>query len=231
MTIAEAPFGLLPIPAVRSHPTERFRGNTIEQQLLSGWMEQQNLGWDDIRASVREYYIKRHEGLGVGGWNICTLCSTNDFEMNLMSWWIETKEKPESNYRDPRPKCWYGWECRTQTHNQSHARRLAMEPSGLQRKTCMLTCNRMNHTCNPTPPDQRRQTAPPRTPTPPALPSRPSAPPVASAPPVPAAPPAAPAQTVSPEPPATSAPPRSSEPAADPEPQTPRTPQFADDSE
>ena len=77
--------------------------------------------WSDIREMVRQWAIDQgHPDMNK---LVCNVCSSEKFESLLVDWWIAHKENPESGYHDARPKCWYGIECRTQSHRPGHAAR------------------------------------------------------------------------------------------------------------
>lgn len=56
----------------------------------------------------------------------CTNCSINILSTTLFDWWKEERKRSldrGDNILPDRPDCWYGRECRTQTHNRNHAER------------------------------------------------------------------------------------------------------------
>ncbi|KAG7088760.1 hypothetical protein E1B28_012726 [Marasmius oreades] len=61
--------------------------------------------------------------------SLCTDCLTKFLKENLHLWLLDKKIQAGDDV--PKDDCWYGWNCRTQTHNADHARKL-------------------NHICEPT---------------------------------------------------------------------------------
>ncbi|KAF8247605.1 hypothetical protein K440DRAFT_295769 [Wilcoxina mikolae CBS 423.85] len=115
--------------------------NRIEQERLVKYVSGNGMSWEKTVGEqvVRQILIPGNHLLGVQ--NLCKACASNLFETNLMKWWIWYQEN--SQIEDERVKCWYGYQCRTQNHNSDHAKRL-------------------NHACEPIPPEQRRNNAPSR---------------------------------------------------------------------
>ncbi|KAI0689659.1 hypothetical protein BC835DRAFT_1368005 [Cytidiella melzeri] len=52
----------------------------------------------------------------------CQTCISTLFTSRFPSWWFAKRR--DSNYPPAPEDCWYGWDCRTQTHKYQHARRL-----------------------------------------------------------------------------------------------------------
>ncbi|KZV70328.1 hypothetical protein PENSPDRAFT_651607 [Peniophora sp. CONT] len=67
-------------------------------------------------------------GASRDGW-LCMDCIKNIIEPETMNWWLDRKRAAGKTI--PHDDCWYGYECRTQTHKLEHA-------------------GRLNHFCRPT---------------------------------------------------------------------------------
>ncbi|KZV84865.1 hypothetical protein EXIGLDRAFT_726679 [Exidia glandulosa HHB12029] len=55
---------------------------------------------------------------------ICTSCTSNFITQRLWIWWWNEKARGRVVGGTLREDCWYGYECRTQTHNPAHAQKL-----------------------------------------------------------------------------------------------------------
>ncbi|KAJ7841926.1 hypothetical protein B0H14DRAFT_3693301 [Mycena olivaceomarginata] len=68
------------------------------------------------------FALTAHTAPALDGWertgSYCFACLTKFLEEHLWVWWLE--ERVMSGWTPPED-CWYGWNCRTQTHKQSHA--------------------------------------------------------------------------------------------------------------
>ncbi|KAI0322318.1 hypothetical protein OF83DRAFT_1094673 [Amylostereum chailletii] len=70
----------------------------------------------------------RGEGLSKDKW-LCMDCVKTFITRHICFWWVNTKQQAGESIPDE--SCWYGWNCRTQTHSMHHA-------------------GRLNHYCKPT---------------------------------------------------------------------------------
>lgn len=111
-------------------------------------MTTSNLGWSDIAQKIYDWLLVKHAGVIPFLGKVlrpedfsCQPCMMATLKGNFVNWWIHERES--SGYVDNREKCWYGRGCRTQIHNQDHARRLC-------------------HSCEEIPAARRRNDAPPR---------------------------------------------------------------------
>lgn len=86
----------------------------------------------------------------------CLHCRNEIFTANLADWWKATKAT--RNVWDDRPKCWYGWNCRTMHHNHEHRERYQCTLFLVLLGGVLMTFARLNHMCPETPADQRRDT-------------------------------------------------------------------------
>lgn len=103
-----------------------FHGNQVEMRRFEDWRASTNTTYPEVSRHIYNWLLGRNGGqfpiLGrmvAPDAYVCGNCTRSALVDNAMAWWIG--EKPLA---DNRQKCWYGWGCRTQFHNQSHAERL-----------------------------------------------------------------------------------------------------------
>jgi len=135
------------IEMLRTNPSSQVNFNAVElarmlqyfgQSLMTRAMK------DELDSSFKswitdtphhgEEYLTPEEYLDPES-TICSPCVESLTHQRFTRWWVYYQEK--NRIVDNREKCWYGYTCRTQIHNQSHAAKL-------------------NHACNVTPPSERR---------------------------------------------------------------------------
>ncbi|KAI0044379.1 hypothetical protein FA95DRAFT_1597442 [Auriscalpium vulgare] len=99
-----------------------LKRNAVETQALK-----QKLAKDDFNFSALMHAIFE-ESPNLGAWNgsksawLCTECLTGTFwPNNLHLWWLHRKQDDGIVIKED---CRYGYNCRTQTHSQSHAQKL-----------------------------------------------------------------------------------------------------------
>jgi hypothetical protein len=93
--------------------------NPMEKARLLRYMDDNDIRWDDICQKVFDRIIL--SGSLRSDQNICLNCAISEFGHGLMTWWISYQET--NGIVDDRVKCWYGYGCRTQMHNENHAAR------------------------------------------------------------------------------------------------------------
>ncbi|KDN51875.1 hypothetical protein RSAG8_00426, partial [Rhizoctonia solani AG-8 WAC10335] len=114
-----------------------FRNQTERQRFLD------RLAANDITPSSATQELLRAAGHGEADY-FCSLCIDSTVRNGFAESWKRKKENGEAPLpaQAPNPtNCWYGRECRTQSHSVVHAARL-------------------NHDCDPRPPGQAQQAPP-----------------------------------------------------------------------
>jgi len=96
--------------------------NFVEKAMVQATRQAnpQALTWDKIAEMMVEHVLIPSNQLRSDG-TICRRCAENKFDATLMRWWIWYKK--EHGIIDNRVNCWYGFQCRTQNHTDSHAER------------------------------------------------------------------------------------------------------------
>ncbi|KAI5850045.1 hypothetical protein BZA05DRAFT_400727 [Tricharina praecox] len=114
--------------------------NAVEKARLQDLREThpEELSWEEIGKMIVDHILIPSNELRREQ-TLCRGCARNIFEGALMRWWIWYQK--QHGIKDDRVKCWYGFQCRTQTHSRSHAERL-------------------NHACEATPLTERVNDAP-----------------------------------------------------------------------
>lgn len=97
----------------------------MEQERLLNYVSRNNISWETIGAQLVQVILGPDHALE-GVRNLCKGCASTMFEASLMRWWIWYQE--HEHIADDRVNCWYGYTCRTQTHNRSHAARYVPDP-------------------------------------------------------------------------------------------------------
>ena len=98
---------------------------SVEQERLLNYVSRNNISWETIGAQVVQVILGPNRALE-GVRNLCKGCASTMFEASLMRWWIWYQE--HEHIADDRVNCWYGYTCRTQTHNRIHAARYVPDP-------------------------------------------------------------------------------------------------------
>ncbi|EWC46259.1 hypothetical protein DRE_04430 [Drechslerella stenobrocha 248] len=132
-----------------------FGGNMHEQTSFRLWVESDsnNHTWESLGEDMRDWILQNNNDTIpmpatdpinpiTSDSYICTNCIVRVWERYVGEYMITQRDR--LGYTDTRPKCWYGKNCRTQRYNSDH-------------------CARLNHLCEETPLEERRQAAaPPR---------------------------------------------------------------------
>ncbi|KAH8823221.1 hypothetical protein DL96DRAFT_266684 [Flagelloscypha sp. PMI_526] len=83
---------------------------------------------DSLFAEFHDAYSETSDDWKKDDW-VCEKCLVELVKVSIPKWWIN--KKSERGEPVPSEDCWYGWNCRTMTHNGSHA-------------------SKLNHFCKPT---------------------------------------------------------------------------------
>ncbi|KAH8823220.1 hypothetical protein DL96DRAFT_1616969 [Flagelloscypha sp. PMI_526] len=83
---------------------------------------------DSMFTEFHDAYSETSDDWKKDDW-VCEMCLIELVKISIPKWWINKKE--EQGEPMPSQDCCYGWNCRTMTHNDSHA-------------------SKLNHFCKPT---------------------------------------------------------------------------------
>jgi hypothetical protein len=106
------------------HPN--LRTNASERDIFVRYLQQQaitvNKILEDVVELKREDEGDNNEEKWLADKRLCAGCVSEAARDKLYEWWIRERAKGhlDAAARD-RDDCWYGYECRTQTHNVRHA--------------------------------------------------------------------------------------------------------------
>ncbi|KAF8588474.1 hypothetical protein K439DRAFT_1658483 [Ramaria rubella] len=118
-----------------THLPQRLKQNRHEVSRLNDYINARSLSLSDILAGLFE--AKRNQvaedfndevaddNWGPNAW-FCQQCVNNVASEMLFHWWSQQRRdslERQDGLVVSKPNCWYGRECRTQTHNDSHAER------------------------------------------------------------------------------------------------------------
>ncbi|KAK6334097.1 hypothetical protein TWF696_002599 [Orbilia brochopaga] len=111
----------------------RWRNNGFEQDSFRRWVESDsnNHTWDSLAKEMRDWLFRTNNG--IIPWRrgtpvtpdsyVCTRCLPEIWDEYIIEFLVSERER--LGWIDDRPRCWYGRNCNTQTHNPDHCARLS----------------------------------------------------------------------------------------------------------